>query len=447
MLDQIYNWIVQEITTNQFASGATLAAAAGSVVYYLKAWPLAIATYVSERVTRLIKYSVTIEGEDILHRYIDYWMLKNKNTKLRKVEIITQDNNLITFHENDWIRFWYRSRLITISKNKKQLENASSQRNAFTRTYHISGLFSKKVILKLLNEILEYGKIYEEEITRRKDNPSIFTYAEYGEISNVKSTPGKPFDKLFFQGKEDLVKDLEQFQENKERYKKLGVPYKRGYLFYGPPGNGKSSLAWAIAKKLQYDIYIVDLSHLTSAGFSRIMRSIPSHALVLIEDIDSFFNLREQVGENKVSFSTFLNVLSGVGQKSDIVTVITTNKIETIDPALLRASRCDYHLELVNPTPKIVKEYLEYIYEVTDIQMPPLPSISFSQIQEVVLQNIDDPYNCVKQLPKITLIQEENADNAVIYYESEESGTKSKLTNSFNTTTLNERRKEYPALI
>lgn len=447
MLDQIYNWIVQEITTNQFASGATLAAVAGSVVYYLKAWPLAIVNHLNERITRLIKYSVTIEGEDILHRYLDYWLLEKKTPQLRKVEIITQDDNLIAFHENDWIRFWHKRRLITISKDKKQLENASSQRNAFARTYHVSGLFSKKVILELLNEVLEYGKIYEEEITRRKDNPSIFTYAEYGEINNVKSTPGKSFDKLFFQGKENLVEDIEQFQKNKERYKKLGVPYKRGYLFYGSPGNGKSSLAWAIAKKLHYDIYIVDLSHLTSGGFSRIMRSIPSHALILIEDIDSFFNLREQVGENKVSFSTFLNALSGVGQKSDIVTVITTNKIETIDPALLRASRCDYHLELVNPTSEVVKEYLEHIYEVTDIQISILPSISFSQIQEVVLQNINNPHNCVQQLSKITPIQKENIDNTNIYYEFEESGVKSKLTNSFNTTILNAPRKESPALI
>jgi len=52
--------------------------------------------------------------------------------------------------------------------------------------------------------------------------------------------------------KEHLIQDLERFRASRPRYRRLGVPYHRGYLLYGPPGTGKTSLVSAVRSKIRY---------------------------------------------------------------------------------------------------------------------------------------------------------------------------------------------------
>nr|GEU85468.1 AAA-ATPase At3g50940-like [Tanacetum cinerariifolium] len=60
--------------------------------------------------------------------------------------------------------------------------------------------------------------------------------------------------------KEKVMKDVERFVARRDYYRKVGNPWKRGYLLYGPPGSGKSSLIAAMANYLNFDIYDLDLS-------------------------------------------------------------------------------------------------------------------------------------------------------------------------------------------
>lgn len=79
-----------------------------------------------------------------------------------------------------------------------------------------------------------------------------------------------------------------------------GIPYRRGYLLYGPPGSGKSSFIQALAGSLSYDICLLNLSErgLTDDKFNYLMSNAPERSFILIEDVDAAFNKRVQTSED-----------------------------------------------------------------------------------------------------------------------------------------------------
>jgi SpoVK/Ycf46/Vps4 family AAA+-type ATPase len=83
--------------------------------------------------------------------------------------------------------------------------------------------------------------------------------------------------------------DLERFLQNAEQYKRLGHTYKRGYLFYGPSGTGKTSMSSVIADRLHADIYnIVPSMFGTRARLMEALQQIPPHSVLLIDEIDHY---------------------------------------------------------------------------------------------------------------------------------------------------------------
>ena len=80
----------------------------------------------------------------------------------------------------------------------------------------------------------------------------------------------------------------------------VGIPYRRGYLLYGPPGSGKSSFIQALAGSLNYDICLLNLSErgLADDKLIHLLSNAPERSFVLIEDIDAAFNKRVQTTED-----------------------------------------------------------------------------------------------------------------------------------------------------
>lgn len=67
---------------------------------------------------------------------------------------------------------------------------------------------------------------------------------------------------------------------------------------------------------------------------------MPQRSLLLIEDVDAFFRERDAAhAQVKLSFSGFLNALDGVATQEGTVLFMTTNHVERLDPALIRAGR------------------------------------------------------------------------------------------------------------
>ncbi|KAG2020105.1 mitochondrial chaperone BCS1, variant 2 [Coprinopsis cinerea AmutBmut pab1-1] len=146
---------------------------------------------------------------------------------------------------------------------------------------------------------------------------------------------------------EKIESDVKAFLDRRKWYADRGIPYRRGYLLYGPPGSGKTSFIQALAGSLSYDICVLNLSErgLTDDKLFHLLSNVPERSFILMEDVDAAFNKRVQTSEDgyqsSVTFSGFLNALDGVASGEERIIFLTTNHLEKLDPALIRPGRVD----------------------------------------------------------------------------------------------------------
>ena len=152
----------------------------------------------------------------------------------------------------------------------------------------------------------------------------------------------------------DLIEDARKFLESGKWYSDLGIPYRRGYLLYGPPGCGKTSFCQVLAGALRLDVCILSLSNkgMDDNGLAGLMRDAPRHSVVILEDVDAVFANRElqrSAGDAAgITFSGLLNAIDGVASQEGRLFMMTTNHIERLDPALIRPGRCDVRVLVSN---------------------------------------------------------------------------------------------------
>ncbi|KAJ3071949.1 hypothetical protein HDU98_004552 [Podochytrium sp. JEL0797] len=85
-----------------------------------------------------------------------------------------------------------------------------------------------------------------------------------------------------------LLKDLETFANDKAFYKRMGLPYRRGYLFSGKPGTGKTSLINAISATYNRDLYYINLQDIKSDNeLQSAFASVSKNSIIVFEDIDA----------------------------------------------------------------------------------------------------------------------------------------------------------------
>ena len=89
-------------------------------------------------------------------------------------------------------------------------------------------------------------------------------FDEYWE--ELRKLPKRKISTIYLDTAEDVLKDMKKFlsKETEEKYSRLGIPYKKNYLFEGIPGTGKSSLVFSLASELNKDICIVNFDHKTT---------------------------------------------------------------------------------------------------------------------------------------------------------------------------------------
>jgi len=149
--------------------------------------------------------------------------------------------------------------------------------------------------------------------------------------------------------KEAILADLQRFFAARERYETLGIPWRRGYLLYGPPGTGKTSLVTALASELSLNVCVLSLAspNVTDEKIGNLLASVPRRSVILIEDVDAFFQQRHKADSAvRVSYSGFINALDGVAAHEGSVVFLTTNHPQLIDEAAIRSGRVDFRMEL-----------------------------------------------------------------------------------------------------
>lgn len=214
-------------------------------------------------------------------------------------------------------------------------------------------------------------------------------------------------DKLFFPDETiALIDEIKAWSRGREIYQELGVPWKRGWLLHGCGGTGKTALAAAFAHDLDMPLFVFNLSELSNLEFMNEWRKMLTHTpcIALIEDIDNVFhgrtNITEgamgfgrmfsrigkqaKVGEDKqndeekevtrryggtLSFDVLLNCLDGVERPEGLFTIITTNHIEHIDPALGQpVIRDDRVVDFISTRPGRIDKAIELTYMLPEVK-------------------------------------------------------------------------------
>jgi chaperone BCS1 len=206
-------------------------------------------------------------------------------------------------------------------------------------------------------QVLE--EMVESEYKRRYSGKTIvyrYSKDERKWLVFGKPRPKRPWATLVTQNdtKERLLKDVQRFQQKENYYHERGIPYRCGYLLHGPPGTGKSSLAYTLAGKLDYGICVVSFAdkEMTDTDLMRQLASVPTKCIVLVEDIDvalpshkrkQDIDAEKSKGKELVkpnlTLSGILNAIDGVESVESQIMIMTTNFKEHLDPALIRPGR------------------------------------------------------------------------------------------------------------
>jgi chaperone BCS1 len=196
------------------------------------------------------------------------------------------------------------------------------------------------------------GAAMDHRIARELNRIAIYVPSPYSnEWSRARLGNNRKLDSVVLKAgqKEGVVGDLQRFFASRERYETLGIPWRRGYLLYGPPGTGKTSLVTALASELSLNVCVLSLAspNVTDEKIGALLSSVPTRSIILIEDVDAFFQQRSKADvQVKVSYSGFINALDGVASHEGSVVFLTTNHPDRIDEAAIRSGRVDFRMEL-----------------------------------------------------------------------------------------------------
>lgn len=174
--------------------------------------------------------------------------------------------------------------------------------------------------------------------------------------------------------KEDIIKTVD-ILKNPNEYQKIGIKAPTGIMLEGPPGNGKTLFARALAGEGNINFIAAKATDFQSAMmsvgpakvkmlFKKARRNAP--CIIFIDEFDGIGEKRNYAGsgidkENNRMITALLNEMDGFDQSNGVLVIAATNSYKSLDPALIRAGRFDKKYVVPNPDSK-TRELLIDLY-------------------------------------------------------------------------------------
>ncbi|TFF89187.1 MAG: AAA family ATPase [Promethearchaeota archaeon] len=212
----------------------------------------------------------------------------------------------------------------------------------------------------------------------------------------VEEAPEVTYDDIggLEQQKMELKETVELPLDNPEIFEKVGIEPPKGVLLYGPPGTGKTMMAKAVANKTKSTFIRVIGSELVQKFIgegARMVREVftlakeKTPAIVFIDELDAIGCKRIEVatsGDREVqrTLMQLLSILDGFDSRGDVRIIAATNRIDIIDPALIRPGRFDRLIEFKEPTSaerrQIFKIYMKKLNLADDVNITKLVELT-----------------------------------------------------------------------
>ena len=389
---------------------------------------LAINHYLRSKkeITQLVEVMNFENSKDIYHQESEFILIPNNYEKI-----------CICHKGNIWFEV-----LSEQSEDNSQKEEKTSSSSSIAKKYIYRLSIPKSHSIEVLHQFVEKC-IKEYKKANDTEEQRIYEYMKYNidEDSDricmtFRSCPffsNKTFENLFLSVKDEIRQEIADFlvhstDEEKgvivKKYRDLGIPYKKIFLLYGPPGCGKTSLIKAISIETGRHIIHIPWSRMkTCAEFSDLFYEIKIEGKVLqqkdvifvFEDFDANQNdaIKSRNIENlankpntqtqslydktdiekkkrevedpvlkialenlltpikmgstdELTLECVLNVLDGIKELYNAVIIFTTNNISAIDPAVIRPGRVDRIIELKLADRSVIKGILGHFYRDID---------------------------------------------------------------------------------
>ncbi|KAF9259866.1 P-loop containing nucleoside triphosphate hydrolase protein [Marasmius fiardii PR-910] len=372
--------------------------------------------YVYEKVVDSFYMTAVFDQDDVSYQWMMVWLSTQPAwAKIRQVEVSTDtygaDRTAISIDDEDdedavqtrkmfyiptpskTYTLWYKGRYLTITRSEEQNRWGKDSKLHLTLMTR-----DPKLLAELLKEARRAYMVGQENkmciwTADSANNWRQVARREKRSLGSIVLDPGV---------KDLIVEDARDFLSSRKWYTERGIPFRRGYLLYGAPGSGKTSLIHSLAGELELDVFIISLSRigLDDSGLDTLINDLPERCVALMEDIDAAFThgltreLDEKVEEkrlgdkkdedsederndkkqsqmpvatsSRVSLSGLLNALDGIGAQEGRILFATTNKYSSLDPALCRPGRMDLHIEFKLASKYQARELFKRFYNPND---------------------------------------------------------------------------------
>jgi len=293
--------------------------------------------------------------------------------------------------------FWYRGRPIWLIRERAD-KSGTERWEGFRETIRFRMLGKDASAARaLLHEA--YHVATDEE---RRVGVYVLQWSEWRRLAQVRP---RPLGSVFLpEGEmERLTADASDFLASEGWYGERGIPWRRGYLLEGAPGTGKTSAIGALAGHLGMDLYLCSVAgkDMTDQKLASSLLNVPERSAVLLEDVDAVVRGREMQGEGGVTFAGLLNALDGVASRPGVLTFLTTNHAEQLDPALVRPGRVDVRMHFGPATrEQVVRMFLHFygrpeLRELAETFAERMEGRVMADAQKVLLDHKTDPSGAV----------------------------------------------------